>query len=99
MSILIQTIIFLSLILCFSFLKVPEAAIEPSIPPPHVNITPIPSVTPPASSPTPAVLHKGNGQIRLHDFNFLMVLGKGSFGKVLEISVVTMKMRGCGYVK
>ncbi|KAG1947837.1 protein kinase C alpha type [Pimephales promelas] len=64
-------------------LQVPEAAIEPSIPPPHVNITPIPSVTPPASSPTPAVLHKGNGQIRLHDFNFLMVLGKGSFGKVL----------------
>uniref|UniRef100_A0A4W4FNL5 Protein kinase C n=1 Tax=Electrophorus electricus TaxID=8005 RepID=A0A4W4FNL5_ELEEL len=35
------------------------------------------------SGPTPNSAPAGKGRIGLHDFNFLMVLGKGSFGKVM----------------
>ncbi|XP_035387026.1 protein kinase C alpha type isoform X2 [Electrophorus electricus] len=63
-------------------LQEPDAAASPSLPPAPASVaTPVPAVTPPILSPTPNSAPAGKGRIGLHDFNFLMVLGKGSFGK------------------
>lgn len=74
----------LILLLCLSVSQQePDSAVSPSLPPAPVTVpTPVPAVTPTVVSPAPTSLPVGKGRTGLHDFNFLMVLGKGSFGKV-----------------
>ncbi|XP_036451390.1 protein kinase C gamma type isoform X2 [Colossoma macropomum] len=65
-------------------LQEPDSAVSPSLPPvPATVATPVPDVSPPVLSPAPTSAPAGKSRVGLHDFNFLMVLGKGSFGKVM----------------
>ncbi|PWA23785.1 hypothetical protein CCH79_00010870 [Gambusia affinis] len=65
-------------------------ATTPSLP--QVLAAPVPEPFPVVLSPTPIpsclpIHSSGPGKVRvgIHDFNFLMVLGKGSFGKVTAV--------------